>query len=74
MTPENTLSPKEAQRRLLLAYGKGSAGSFKEFAVRPFLNPVDQLDEKGHRRVHPMAVIGVLLLIVGLIGAFFFRT
>ena len=34
MTPENMLSPK-AQRRLLLAYRKGSAGGFKEFAVRP---------------------------------------
>jgi hypothetical protein len=73
MMPENMLSPKEAQRRLLLAYGKGSAGSFKEFSVRPFLNPVDQRDEKGHRRAHPLAVIGGLLLIVGLIGAFFFH-
>jgi hypothetical protein len=74
MMPEIMLSPKEAQRRLLLAYGKGSAGSFKEFAFRPFLNPVDQRDEKGHLRSHPLAVIGGLLLIVGIIAAFFFHS
>jgi hypothetical protein len=66
------LSPEEAQQRLLIAYREGNAGGFKEFMKRPLLNPVEQHDEQNKRKSHPMLVIGMVLLLVAVVAAWFF--
>lgn len=72
MEPNDGLTSKEAHRRLLLAYREGNAGNFLEFVKRPLLNPVEQRDEKNKRKVHPMFVVGMFLLLVAVAAAFFF--
>ena len=72
MEPSDGLTAKEAQRRLLLVYREGNAGSFLEFVKRPLLNPIEQRDEKNKRKVHPMFVVGMFLLLVAAAAAFFF--
>ncbi|MDX6464011.1 MAG: hypothetical protein QOE55_7708 [Acidobacteriaceae bacterium] len=72
MEPSESLTSKEAQGRLLLAYREGDAGSFRDFATRPLLNPIEQRDGKNKRKVHPMLVIGLVLLAVAVIATFFF--
>ena len=72
MEPSNGLTAREAHRRLLLAYREGNAGGFIEFAKRPFLNPIEQRDERNKRKVHPMFVVGMFLILVAVAAAFFF--
>lgn len=72
MEPNNSLTAKEAQGRLLLAYKEGDADGFRDFATRPLLNPIEQRDGKNKRKVHPMLVIGLVLLAVAVIATFFF--
>ncbi|HEY6414144.1 MAG TPA: hypothetical protein VIX42_10675 [Edaphobacter sp.] len=72
MNERDVLTSKEAQRRLLLAYGQGQAGDFADFAKRPLLNPIEQRDEKNRRKVHPMLVVGAVLLLLGVVAVFFF--
>jgi hypothetical protein len=72
MAEAESLTSKEAQGRLLLAYRDGDAGGFAEFAKRPLLNPIEQRDEKNQRKAHPMLVIGVILIAVAIVAAFFF--
>lgn len=72
MDTNENLTPKEAQGRLLLAYKEGNAGSFRDFATRPLLNPIEQRDSKNKRKVHPMLVIGLVLLAVAVTATFFF--
>ena len=64
MEQMNSLTPKEAQRRLLLAYKDGNIGEFAEFLVRPFLNPIEQRDERNRRKIHPLLVIGIVLVLL----------
>jgi hypothetical protein len=72
MEPNQSLTSKEAQGRLLLAYRSGNAGTFADFAKRPLLNPIEQRDGKNKRKVHPMLVIWLVLLAVAVITTFFF--
>jgi hypothetical protein len=65
------LTSKEAQERLLLAYREGT-DPFRAFAVRPFLNPIEQRNEKNKRKVHPMLVVALLLLVSAILAAWFF--
>lgn len=72
MKPNQSLTSREAQGHLLSAYRAGDASSFAEFAKRPFLNPIEQRDGKNKRKVHPMLVIGLVLLAVAVIATVFF--
>ena len=67
-----TITTEEARERLLCAYREGNPDSFLEFLKRPFLNPVEQHDDRNKRRVHPMLVITVALLLVAAAGLIFF--
>ena len=60
----NSLTPKEAQRRLLLAYKDGNIGDFAESMVGPFLNPIEQRDERNRRKIHPLLFIGIVLVLL----------
>ena len=71
MAMTECLTSKEAQERLLFAYREG-ADSFRAFAVRPFLNPIEQRNEKNKRKVHPMLVVALLLLAAAILAAWFF--
>jgi len=73
MEPSERLTLKEAQQRLLFAYREGNAGGFMEFMKRPFLNPIEQRDEKNRRKLHPLFVTGMVLLVVAAAAAFYFR-
>ena len=66
------LTSKEARELLLLAYRDGGADPFREFAVRPFLNPIEQHSERNKRKVHPMLVVALLLLTAAILAAWFF--
>jgi hypothetical protein len=66
------ISPEEARARLATAYRQSSDESFVETLHRPFLNPVEQRDAKGKRNLHPLFVVGtVLLLLAAATMAFF---
>ena len=71
MVSTECLTSKEAQERLLLAYKEG-ADPFRAFAVRPFLNPIQQHSERNKRKVHPMLVVALLLLAAAILAAWFF--
>ncbi len=72
MTELEYISTQEARARLLLAYRRSGDGAFVETLRRPFLNPVEQRDAEGRRRVHPLLVVGlVLLAVAGAAMAFF---
>jgi hypothetical protein len=71
MAPMDCMTSKEAQERLLLAYRAGSE-SFRAFAVRPFLNHIEQRNEKNKRKAHPMLVVALLLLAAAILAAWFF--
>ena len=55
--------------RLLRAYVNSTDGSFVAALQRPLLNPIDQRDEKGRRRVHPLAVAGLVLMALAGVSA-----
>ena len=66
------ISPEEARARLAIAYRQSGDESFVESLQRPFLNPVEQRNPKGKRNLHPLFVVGgVLLLLAGATMAFF---
>ncbi len=66
------ITPEEARARLLLAYKKSGDESFVETLRRPFLNPVEQRNAAGRRNLHPLFVVGmVLLILVATTMAFF---
>jgi hypothetical protein len=66
------ITPQEARARLLVAYGRSGDGSFVETLRRPFLNPVEQRDAAGKRKVHPLLVVGLVLLVLAAASAAFF--
>ncbi len=73
MEQNQGLTSKVAQERLLFAYRAGNAGSFMEFVKRPLFNPIEQRDEQNKRKLHPLLVIGVVLLVVAAGAAFLFH-
>ena len=44
-----------------LRMGPGD-GRFVETLQRPFLNPVEQRDANGRRKLHPLLIVGLVLL------------
>ena len=66
------ITAEEARARLAIAYRQSGDESFVETLQRPFLNPVEQRDVKGKRNLHPLFVVGaVLLLLAAATMAFF---
>jgi hypothetical protein len=66
------ITPEEARARLVVSYRKSSEGSFLEALRRPLLNPIEQRDDQGKRKVHPLLIAGtVLLILAGSAVAFF---
>ena len=57
-----TITSEEARARLLTAFRKSRDGSFLETLERPFLNPVEQRDDKGRRKLHTLLVVAVVLV------------
>lgn len=58
------ISLEEARARLLVAYGRAGDGEFLETLRRPFTNPIAQRDERGRRNVHPLLLVGTILLVL----------
>ena len=58
------ISPEEARARLLVAYRRAGDGEFLETLRRPFINPIAQRDAMGRRKVHPLLIVAVLLLVL----------
>jgi hypothetical protein len=56
------ISPEEARTRLLVAYQAAGDGDFVETLRRPFTSPIDQRNELGKRKPHPLLVVGLVLL------------
>jgi hypothetical protein len=66
------ISPEEARARLLIAYRRAGDGEFLETLRRPFTNPIAQRDGKGRRKVHPLLIVAVVLLVLaGAVMTFF---
>jgi len=66
------ISAEESRARLRVAYLQSGDESFVETLQRPFLNPVEKRNAKGKRNLHPLFVVGaVLLLLAGATMAFF---
>lgn len=66
------ITAEKARARLAIAYRQSGDESFIETLQRPFLNPIEQRDAKGKRNLHPLFVVGaVLLLLAGATMAFF---
>jgi hypothetical protein len=58
------ISLEEARARLAVAYRQSGDESFVETVQRPFLNPVEQRNAKGRRNLHPLFVVGTVLLLL----------
>jgi hypothetical protein len=56
------ISPEEARARLLVAYQAAGDGDFVETLRRPFTSPIDQRNERGKLKPHPLLVVGLALL------------
>jgi hypothetical protein len=66
------ISLEEARARLLVAYGRAGDGEFLETLRRPFTNPIAQRNDKGSRKVHPLFIVAVILLILAAATMTFF--
>jgi len=58
------ISPEEARARLLVAYRRAGNGDFLETLQRPFTNPIEQRDERGRRKAHPLLIVALILLVL----------
>lgn len=56
------ISHEEARARLLAAYQAAGDGDFVETLRRPFTNPIDQRNERGKLKPHPLLVVGLVLV------------
>ena len=66
------ITTEEARARLLVVYRRSGDSAFLETLRRPFLNPIEQRDQSGRRKIHTLLVIGiVLLMLAGATVAFF---
>jgi hypothetical protein len=58
------ISTEEARARLLAAYGRTGDGEFLETLRRPFTNQIAQRDDRGRRKVHPLLIVALILLVL----------
>jgi hypothetical protein len=58
------ISPEEARARLLVAYERAGDGEFLETLRRPFTNQIAQRDDRGRRKVHPLLIVALILLVL----------
>jgi hypothetical protein len=58
------ISLEEAHARLLVAYNRAGDGEFLETLRRPFTNPIAQRDDRGRRKVHPLLIVAMILLVL----------
>jgi hypothetical protein len=72
MADLETITSEEARARLLIAFGKAGDGSFVDTLRRPFLNPIEQRDDKGRRKAHTLLVVGLVLAVLAGIAALVF--
>jgi hypothetical protein len=72
MAELETITSEEARARLLSAFSKSGDGSFVETLRRPFLNPIEQRDDKGRRKVHTLLIVGLVLLTLAAIALLVF--
>jgi len=66
------ITPEEARARLLVAYRRSGDGAFVETLQRPLLNPVEQRDTSGRRKLHTLLVVGLVLLALAAAAIAFF--
>jgi len=66
------ISHEEARARLLAAYRTAGDGDFIETLRRPFTNPIDQRNECGKLKPHPLLVVGLVLLALAGVSMLFF--
>jgi hypothetical protein len=66
------ITPEEARARLLVAYRRSGDESFVETLRRPFLNPVEQRNAAGKRNLHPLLLVGLVLLVLAGVSMIFF--
>jgi hypothetical protein len=66
------ITPEEARARLVVSYRKSSEGNFLEALRRPLFNPIEQRDEEGKRKVHPLLIVGIVLLLLAGTAVVFF--
>jgi hypothetical protein len=72
MTELEYITPEEARQRLLVAYREAGDGEFVSGLKRPMLNPIEQRDERGLRKIHPLLIVTLTLLLVGAASIVFF--
>ena len=66
------ITSEEARARLLVVYRHSGDSAFLETLRRPFLNPIEQRNPAGRRRIHPLLIAGMVLLVIALASATFF--
>jgi len=66
------ITSEEARTRLLVVYRRSGDNAFLETLSRPFLNPIEQRDRSGRRRIHPLLIVGIVLLALASATAAFF--
>lgn len=66
------LTAEEARARLLTAYRQSGDENFVDALRRPFLNPIEQRNAKGRRNLHPLFVVGMVLLLLACATMAFF--
>ena len=66
------ITAEEARARLAIAYRQSGDESFVETLRRPFLNPVEQRNAEGKRNLHPLLVVGAVLLLLAIATMAFF--
>ena len=66
------ITPEEARARLLVAYRRSGDERFVETLRRPLLNPVEQRNAAGKRNLHPLLLVGLVLLVLAGVSMIFF--
>ena len=67
-----TITSEEARARLLIAFRQSGDGTFVETLRRPFLNPIEQRDNEGRRKMHPLLIVGLVLVILAAVALLVF--
>jgi hypothetical protein len=66
------ITSEEARTRLLVVYKRSGDSAFLETLRRPFLNPIEQRNQAGRRKIHPLLIIGMMLLAIAIASTAFF--